>query len=55
MSIGDQGIGAMPIVVARKDIYVAAGGFNPWKVLPITVDVGTNNEKLINDEKYLGI
>ena len=45
----------MSIVVARKDICVAAGGFNPWKVLPITVDVGTNNEKLINDEKYLGI
>lgn len=43
MSIGDQGIGAMAIVVARKDIYVAAGGFNPWKVLPITVDVGTDN------------
>ena len=45
----------MAIVVARKDIYVAAGGFNPWKVLPITVDVGTDNQKLLQDEKYLGI
>ena len=45
----------MSIVVARKDIYVAAGGFNPWKVLPITVDVGTNNKNLLNDDKYLGM
>ncbi len=55
MSIGDWGVGAMPIVVARKDIYVAAAGYHPWKTLPIVIDVGTNNEKLLNDEFYLGL
>lgn len=44
MSIGDWGIGSLPIVVARKDIYVAAAGYNPWKTLPVVLDVGTNNQ-----------
>ena len=45
----------MVISVARKDIYVAAAGYNPWKSLPIIIDVGTNNEKLINDKYYVGL
>lgn len=55
MSIGDWGIGGLPIVVGRKDIYVAAAGMNPWKILPIHLDLGTNNEKLLNDKLYLGV
>lgn len=55
MSIGDWGIGGMPIVVARKDIYVAAAGYNPWKTMPVLIDMGTNNEILLNDEFYLGL
>lgn len=55
MSIGDWGIGGMAIPVARKDIYVAAAGYNPWKTLPIIIDVGTNNEELLNDKYYMGL
>ena len=35
-------------------MYVAAGGFHPRRVLPVVLDVGTNNQKLINDPNYLG-
>lgn len=35
MGIGDQGIGGASSITARKDIYVAVGGFDPWKTLPI--------------------
>lgn len=55
LSIGDWGLNAVPIVIARKDIYVAAAGFNPWKNLPITIDVGTDNEQLLSDPYYLGL
>jgi hypothetical protein len=36
-------------------LYVAAGGFHPRRILPCVIDVGTNNEKLINDPAYLGL
>ena len=55
LSLGDWGIGSQPIVVGKKDLYVAAGGFDPWKVMPIVLDVGTNNKRLQNDPFYLGI
>lgn len=55
MSIGDWGIGAMEIAVARKDIYVAAAGYNPWKTCPVVIDTGTDNEKLLNDDNYIGL
>ena len=55
MSIGDWGVGGLPIVVARKDIYVAAAGYNPWKTLPVIIDVGTDNDKLIQDPNYYGL
>ncbi len=44
MSIGDWGVGGLPIVISKKDLYVAAGGFHAWEVLPIVLDVGTNNQ-----------
>ena len=37
------------------DLYVAAGGFHPRRVLPVVLDVGTNNQRLINDKRYLGL
>jgi len=45
----------MAISIGKLDIYVAAGGFHPKRVLPIVVDVGTNNQNLINDEFYIGL
>lgn len=54
LGIGDQGIGGMEICIAKLNVYVLCGGINPARVLPIQIDVGTNNEKLLNDPMYLG-
>jgi len=37
------------------DLYVAAGGFHPRRILPCVIDIGTNNERLLNEPGYLGL
>ena len=54
LGIGDQGIGGMDICIAKLMVYVLCAGVNPNRVLPIQIDVGTNNEQLLNDPMYLG-
>lgn len=54
LGIGDQGIGGINISVAKLMVYTLCGGINPHRVLPIQLDVGTNNEHLLNDPMYLG-
>jgi len=44
----DQGIGGMAVVQSKLDIYIAAGGFRPRNVLPAFLDVGTNNQQLLD-------
>jgi len=54
LGIGDQGIGGINIAIGKLAVYTAAAGIDPNRVLPIVLDVGTNNEALIADPMYIG-
>lgn len=54
LGIGDQGIGGINISNAKLMVYTLCGGINPNQVLPIQLDVGTNNPHLLSDPMYLG-
>ena len=54
LGIGDQGVGGIEISVGKLAVYTAAAGVHPHRVIPVVLDMGTDNLALLNDEMYLG-
>ena len=54
MGLGDLGVQGIGVAVAKSCLYTSMGGMDPADVLPVCIDVGTNNQTLLNDPLYIG-
>src|SRR5262249_49565491 len=54
LGIGDWGVGGIQISIGKLAVYTAAAGVDPRRVIPVSLDVGTANETLLNDPLYMG-
>src|SRR5215211_5702066 len=54
LGIGDQGVGGIEIAIGKLAVYIAAAGIHPRRVIPVVLDMGTDNLALLNDEMYIG-
>ncbi|CEL52389.1 malate dehydrogenase (oxaloacetate-decarboxylating) [Rhizoctonia solani AG-1 IB] len=54
LGIGDQGVGGITIATSKAALYTLGAGINPNRILPVVLDVGTDNHLLFSDPLYMG-
>ena len=54
LGMGDQGAGGIAICLGKLMLYTQGVGIAPWHCLPVSLDVGTNNQELLDNEEYIG-